>query len=239
MKLPAYLEALNLSAVPVDYTWDNMIGNTLWSTNDESSPRLAAAINPINARAAFALGVACCEWVLARVNGHTDTTDAVLRIEAGWAAVADVRYAQLPAPPSSPPSAPREYAGPLRLAMRLLKHAHELQMAGSVDVNSRTQALAMLVDHIVGRHPAFEPWLAESLRRCDEHYHDTGVPVAEQPPVPKPLFEPDFVWRDGAAEESLARLVQTLDPARNPYLRSADEMVAAGFPGQPYGRSRQ
>jgi len=237
MKLPAYLETLHLSALPMDYTSDNATFNEFWSAHDESSPRLAAAINPINGRAAFALGVACTEWVLARVEGHTDTADAMLRIEAGWAAVADWRYANLPSPSPSPPSAPREYAAPLRLAMRLLSRAHELYSTGSVDVNSRAQALVMLVEHIAGRHAAFEPWVSESLRRCHEHFADTGVPMKEQPPVPRTLFEPNFVWRDGIAEESLAQLVRALDSTRNPYLRSPEEMLAAGFQGPPYGRS--
>ena len=28
MKLPAYLDALNLAALPIDYEWDNIIFNT-------------------------------------------------------------------------------------------------------------------------------------------------------------------------------------------------------------------
>jgi hypothetical protein len=95
----------------------------------------------------------------------------------------------------------------------------------------------MLVEHIAGRHPAFAPWLSESLRRCDEHCHDTGVPIEQQPPVPKEFFEPDFVWHDGIAKESLARFVRTLDPDSNPYLRSPEDMLAAGFKGLPYGRA--
>src|SRR3989442_9399283 len=86
MKLPVYLEALHLSALPVDYTSDNATFNGFWSAHDESSPRLATAINPINGRAAFALGAACTEWVLARVEGHTDTAEGgfCLRAGGGW-----------------------------------------------------------------------------------------------------------------------------------------------------------
>ena len=237
MELPKYIKALNLSAAPVDYTWDNDVSDIIWSVHDESSPRLAAAINPINGRAAFALGVSCSEWVVARVENHTDTMDALLRIEAGWAAIADWRYAKLPRPPANPPSAPQEFAGPLRLAMRLLSRAHQLLSAGSVDVNAKTQGLAMLVDHVAGRHPAFEPWLSESLRRCHDHYPDIGVPMEEDPLVPKEFFAPDFVWHDGIAQQSIEQLVLTLDPDRNHYLCPPEEMMAAGFKGSPYGQS--
>jgi hypothetical protein len=235
-QLPGYLKALSLSALPDDYEWDNVLFNTFWNAHDESSPRLAAVINPINGRAAFALGIACSEWVLARVDGHTDTADAQLRIEAAWAAVADWRYAKLPPPASSPATAPKVFASPLRLAMKILAHAHELYSAGSVDVNSRAQGLAMDAEHVAGRHPAFEPWLTESLRRCNQFYPDTGVPIPEQPAVPRELFDPQFTLQDGAAQALLDRYVETLDPSGNPYLRSPAEMLELGFTGTPYNR---
>ena len=239
MSLPAYLVAVNLSALPVDYPWDSTISNRFWASNDEYSPRLAKALGLISARAAWALGVACSEWVAARVDGHVDTADALLRIEAAWAAAADRRYANLPRPAPNPPSAPDEFASPLRLAMRLLTNGLELYHGAGKGVRSGTQALAMLVEHIAGRQPAFSPWLSESLRRAYQHFPRVDVPVEQEPAVSKELYEPGepgFVWRDGIAQESLDRFVSTLDPSRNPYLRAPDEMRAAGFPGLPYGR---
>lgn len=236
-RLPIYIKALNLSALSVDYTWDNEIFNKFWIAHDESSPRLATAINTINGKAAFALAVACSEWVAARVENYIDTSDALLRIEAGWAAVADWRYASLPTPPPNPPTVIKEFASPLRLAMRLMAHAHELYSTNSQDVNSRTQGLIMLTEHIAGRHPAFEPWLIESLRRCRDHFPDIDLPMEKQPLVPKEFFEPSFVWMNGAAEESLVSFLQTLDPLKNPYLRTPEQMQADGFKGSPYGGS--
>ena len=237
MKLPAYLIALNLSALPVDYEWDNVVFNTFRECTDEDSPRLVEALQLVSIRAAFALGVACSEWVVARVEGHTETTDALLRKEAAWAATIDPRYAKLPPPPPSSPSAPAQFASPLRLAMKLLSYAHELFTGDGVGVRSSAQGLVMLVDHIAGRHEAFEPWLSESLRRCHEYFLASEVPVEEEQPVPQELFEPDFVWREDLVLEALQRFVQTLDPVGNPYLCSAEEMLAAGFEGSPYGRS--
>ncbi len=121
--------------------------------------------------------------------------------------------------------------------MKLLSYAHERFTSDEEEVHSSTQGLVMLVDHIAGRHEAFEPWLSESLRRCHEYMPASEVPVEEERPVPQELFEPDFVWREDLVLEALQRFVQTLDPARNPYLCSAEEMLAAGFEGSPYGRS--
>jgi hypothetical protein len=238
MKLPAYLVALNLSALPADYTWDNVVFNGIWAANDEDSPRLADALQLVSVKAAFTLGIACAEWVVSRVEGHVDTRDAFLRIEAAWAATLDRRYAKLPPPPPSLPSAPKQFASPLRLAMKLLSHAHELLHDTGKDVRSRTQALVMLVDHIAGRHPAFAPWLSESLRRCHADYARVDVPVEKERPVPVEFFDPDFVWSEQAVSDSLGLFIQTLDPATNLHLQSPEEMRAAGFQGVPYGPSR-
>src|SRR5262249_55232398 len=146
------------------------------------------------------------------------------------------RYAKFTPPAPSPPTARKEFASPLRLAMKLITQAHEFYREGSSDVKSRAQGLAMDAEHVAGRHSAFEPWLAESLRRCYQHYPDTGASIADQPPVPKEFFEPHFTFREGSAEESLARFVTTLNPSANPYLRSPAEMLEMGFRGIPYNK---
>jgi hypothetical protein len=94
----------------------------------------------------------------------------------------------------------------------------------------------MLVEHIAKRHAGFSPWLSESLRRAHQYFPRIDVAVEQEPPIPKEFYEPDFVWRDGIAQESLDRFVSTLDQSRNPYLQSSDEMRAAGFSGLPYNR---
>jgi len=177
----------------------------------------------ISVRATWTLGVACSEWVAARVAGRAETADALLRIEAAWAAAADRRYATLPKPPPSPPSAPPQFAGPLRLAMRLLSNSLENYQGGGSEVRSSTQALAMLVEHVAGPSSGFSSWLSDSLRRAHGHFPRTDGMVEQEPAVPKELYEPGFTWRDGIARESLDRFTATLDPSRNPYLLSLAE----------------
>jgi hypothetical protein len=225
MSLPAYLTALNLSAMP-DYPWDNTTFNGFWAANDEDRPRLAKALSLISVRAAFALGVACSEWVAARVAAHVETADALLRIEAAWAATADRRYVSLPPPPPSPPSVPKQFASPLRLAMKLLSHGIEHYHGTGEGVRSNTQALAMLVDHITGGYSTLSTWLSDSVRRAHLHLPPSDAGVDQEPAVPKEFYEPGFVWHDGIAQQSLDRFVSTLDPSRNPYLRSPDEAPA-------------
>ncbi|CAL8481170.1 hypothetical protein [Caballeronia sp. S22] len=235
MDLPAYLVSYNLASLPKDYPWDSVLFNTFWAVNDESNPRLASQISAISTKAAYALSIACSEWVIARVEGHVDTADSMLRTEAAWAAALDRRYAILAFPEEIPPSEPEEYAYPLLLAMQLVAYAHETLGGSGTGVRTCTHGLAALVEHIAGRHPAFAPWLSDSLRRCVTHFPRTDVPLDQQDAVPKDYFDPGFVWRDGIAVPSLERFVATLDPAHNPYLQSAGGMRAAGFTGVPYG----
>ncbi|GJH21753.1 hypothetical protein CBA19CS22_34445 [Caballeronia novacaledonica] len=235
MDLPAYLVSYNLASLPLDYPWNSELFNTFWAPTDESNPRLASQINSITTKAAYALGIACSEWVIARVDGHAETADSLLRTEAAWTASLDRSYAKLPLPDRIPPSDPQEYAYPLLLAMRLAAYAHQTLGGSGVGVRTCAHGLAALVDHIAGRHPAFAPWLSDSLRRCATHFPDAGVPLDQQEAVPKDFFEPGFVWRDGMAIPALERFVATLDPTKNPYLHSADAMRAAGFTGVPYG----
>lgn len=239
MKLPAYLTTLKLSTLPVDYDWDWEILIPFRECTVEDNPRLAEALDPISTKAAFALGVACFEWVVARVEGHVDTSDALQRVEAAWAAAIDPRYASLPQPPRSTSSPPQEFVRPFHLATKILSDVRATYTDNDLvdKVYSGAQGLVMLVDHVAGRHQAFDPWLADSLRRCHEHFPASEDPVEEQKPVPREFFEPSFVWSEDAVQEAIRRFVESLDPAANPYLRASEEMLANGFEGQPYGGS--
>ena len=243
MKLPAYLDALNLAALPIDYEWDNIIFNTFWACNDEDNPRLVEAMLLSSLKAAYALGIASAEWVAARLDGHTDVIDLKLRIEAAWASTVDWRYANLPMPEPLEASAPRVVASPVRLSKKLLAHSHEQYATGDFRLFSHAQGQIMLVDHIAGRAPAFAPWLAAALRTAALHYPvhpahpEKEDPVDAQPAVPREMFEPGFVWSDAAVEVSQRALVASITPATNPYLRPAAEMRSLGFAGVPYGRS--
>jgi hypothetical protein len=120
--------------------------------------------------------------------------------------------------------------------MKFICYAHEKSLGKGSGVRSTTQGIAMLVDHITDHHATFGSWLSESLRRCHQFLPASDVEVEKQPPVPRELFDPSFDPREDAVREALTRFVATLDPTRNPYLRSAEAMLADGFVGQPYPR---
>lgn len=238
MALPHHLDVAALAAIPLDYVWDNVTFNALWATNDDDNPRLAVALQLISTKAAFAVGVACAGWVVARVSANVDISDSLLRLEAAWAAATDWRYAAFTRQSDALLSlAPAPWAQPPYLAMKLVGLAHDFYRAGAgARMRPRAQALAMLAEHVAGRHPAFTPWLAGSLGRCHAHFPRSTPPHASEPPLPPNLFDPAFTYDAAVAGGLVDQYLAGLDPAKNPYLRSPADMVAAGFIGQPYGR---
>jgi hypothetical protein len=240
MKLPEYLKQSKLSELPLDYEWTRLIANSFQANPAESHPKLFDALQLVGVRAAFALGVACSEWVAARLEKQADASDAPHRIEAAWAATIDWRYASLPepAPPDSGPN-PDPVLEPLWLMLLVLGDDHQFYVKTYRGVKNRgvrgsALRLALLVEHITGRRSGFDKWLTASLRKARQHYPATDKPVEQEPPVPREFFEPDFKWTANATPESQARLLHTLNPAKNPYLRSREEMRADGFTGEPY-----
>ena len=181
MPLPTYLTPLRLSELAIDYEWKIPLShNTLWAVTDETDQVLADALTAIASRARFALGVACAEWVVARMVGHVDVSDAILRIDAAW--VDPTRpLGDLP-----PTQEPKQLNGPVRSAMKILGHGCE-RIAGSETTHWMAMGLSLLADQIVGRHPAFRPWFGEALRRATERF---PASACDDPIVPREFFEP-------------------------------------------------
>jgi hypothetical protein len=241
MELPDYLERKELKS-RVDYEWTRRIGNKFQAVPGEDYPKLWDALEEISVRAAYALGVACSEWAVARLRHLADVSDALLRIEAAWAGTIDWRYPTLPEPETpSTPAGPDPIAEPLWLAQLFLTDLHTgyVKTHNKVPnkaVRGTTLQLALLDKHIVPKAAGFDKWLTTSLRKAKAHYPATKASVEKEAPVPPDFFDPDFEWSEEAVAASQARFLATLSPSRNPYLRKAAEMKADGFKGEPYSK---
>jgi hypothetical protein len=85
-------------------------------------------------------------------------------------------------------SLPKQVASQLRLAMIQLSSILVTLSAGEEGVHSTTMGLALLVDHVSERHPAFETWLSETLRRAHARFPRTDPPPEQEPLVPRIFF---------------------------------------------------
>lgn len=243
MELPDYLKQIDFET-KVDYEWTRRIANGFQAVPGEDYPKLWDALEEISVRAAYALGVACSDWVIARLRHLADVSNARLRIEAASAATIDYRYATLPRPaaPKSP-AGPDPVAEPLWLAELFLTYMQDnyIKMHNGVStirVRDSALRLALLARH-VAKKQGFDKWLTASLKKATQHYPAKEISVQQEAPVPPEFFDPGFQWSPQAVLEAQSRLLATLEPSRNPYLRKREDMKADGFPGEPYPRKQK
>jgi hypothetical protein len=233
MSFSQHLIDAKVSEKPVDYEWDARKRNRILAADADTKPALAKKVGAISTRAAFAFSVAASEWVVARLSTKTDVTDAQLRIAAAWAATIDARYARLPLPEDPDDDDPDFLvADPPYLAMLLLSEGHKDYLDGKAGgVYQSALQLSMLAEHVAGRNAAFKKWNANVLTTAHKHYPKSTKPIDKQKPVAREVFDAGVAPPPNAQ----AKLLATLDPARNPYLVAAAALKAAGL-ASPYAQ---
>lgn len=222
-------DAARIAATPLDYEWDTLIGNGFWAASDESSPRLLDALETLDIHGAADVFLGAVEWCIARVQANMPTEDARLRLQSAWAATVDPRYSKLVG--SEQPEVAPDSVWTLpdwQVRQRLEDFVRVLEKGRTSKVRQHGLGTVLIAEHVCGRDAAFGPWLtnilrtkqASSPRRADDaDYTSRDLSQA----TPQQLTSP-------SREERLA----DLDPAANPYLRSAADMIALGFVGDPY-----
>ncbi len=68
----------------------------------------------------------------------------------------------------------------------------------------------------------------------EEFYELKTYDAGHEPPVYRAFFEPGFVHNDENAKKAINESLGSLGPKKNPYLCTAEEMIAQGFEGTPY-----
>ncbi len=208
---------LKMSEVPLDFEWETVIGNGIYSTMDDVHAKMHDLLDLMGVDCAYALGVASTEWVIARTEKYNDTTDAKLRVMAARAAQTNPAAATLPKTPSTKGDpATQSWTSSFWFTMRSLRFMHDAYVKGkAVDIRRNAVALIFFADHIAGRSPDFLPWLEESIRRGIKFF-----PPGEQKNlrfVPKEFFDPRIAWHSGDEAKYEKSFFAGLDRA-NPYL---------------------
>lgn len=222
-------QAAHLASLPLDYEWDNVIANGFIAASDETNPRLAEALEALNIHGAADLYLGAAERIVARVQHHMPVEDSLLRLQSAWAATVDPRYSTLAGAAPSKVAPDDAWTLPEWRVRRAIGGVVEsLEEGATSTVRRFALGTILMAEHVCGRDPAFNAWLIEALkakaqsspRRADDldyTFQDT------QPATPAELVAP-------SREERL----EGLNPAAHPYLRSAAEMSALGFTGEPY-----
>lgn len=222
-------DTARVAAVPLDYEWDSTIGNGFLAASDEEHPRLADAIEALNIHGAADLVIGGIEWCLARTQAHVQAADGQLRLQAAWAGTVDLRYSALSEMPTDDLTVEDFWTRPELRARDFLEYMTSYMAQGrTAKVRQCALGAVLLAEHLCGRDLAFGPWLVNMLR----------TKTASSPRRPDDI---DFNSRDRSLPEPQELTAPTreerlagLDPATNPYLRSAADMAALGFVGDPY-----
>lgn len=240
---PSYVEEAGITESPLKYKWSADIGLKFYASKD-ANPRLLTAIEAVGFRAAMSLGIAITEWGIWRLEGHADLKDALARVEAAWACSIDATYAKdLKFTLSDGVHEGGDsIRGPLEICLAVLGELCARYSKNSIYIVGSVIRQAQLVRYILPDKAAFDEWLSSSLRTAAKTFPRTATydrkkgifdPSAE-PPVPREFFEPGFVYSDDVSRAALRAFLKTLDPKKNPYLRTAKEVTATGFKGTPY-----
>lgn len=241
-KAPRYIESAGIIGASIKYKWSNDLA---MSFDDAENVRLYNAIDKSNFKAKMAIGALLTEWIVWRFHGRADLVDAHNRIEAAWASIIDPAYVrgldfELTDRDDFHDKAIVE--GPLEIALDFLAVISSRYIEGSIYLAEPIAKQAMLAQHLMPNKKMFSSWLSDILRRTAKVFpreadYDEGAGIydaSHEKPVPREFFDPEFKYTDGAAEKALREFLQTLDPGKNPYLRTPEEMKALGFTGTPY-----
>ncbi|PWY36407.1 hypothetical protein [Pseudomonas sp. RW409] len=238
MKIANYLLTAKVDELPIDYKWSVSIGNKFHGVTNDDNPKLGKALGQINEKASYGLVIACVEWVVARLSRHLDVSDALLRVEASWAAMIDPRYAQLSAPDAPDVDERFVLTGPLWSSLTMMCDSFEesIQTSDGTGLFDSSISLVLLGQHVVGRSPLFKTWLPDTLQRLQQISPNRHQPLPNQAPVLRETFDPAG-YVAGSEDALRDAFLATLDPDRNPYLRPVDELNALGmttpYPGKP------
>jgi len=241
---PDYVKQAGVIGVPPAYAWNNDVALKLYAAKDQNA-RLYRAVDASSFKAKMSTLAIVTEWIICRFEGLADLTDAKLRVEAAWAAAIHPAYAKslgfkMTKDPNFHNAAPVE--GPVEIALAVLGRGHDRYTAGSIYLAEMVVKQAVLARYLMPGPKAFDAWLSDALKRAaalfprtTEYDTSTGIyDATAEKPVPREFFDTAFQWSEAAAAKAIRDFLATLHPQSNPYLRSPDEMTAAGFPGKPY-----
>jgi hypothetical protein len=238
---PTYIVSAGVIGAPIKYKWNSDIGLGFYDSEVENI-KLYEAIDASNFKAKMAIAVAITEWIVWRFDGHTNLSDAHLRVEAAWASAIDPAYAKDLTLQMTKDDDTAPVEGPLELALCLLGEIDALYANGNIFLASRIVYPARLARHLMPTKKVYDDWLSATLRRTAQIFprgpkYDRKTPTydaSHEKPVPREFFDSALKYSQTASDAALNTFLQTLDPKQNPYLHTPQEMKAKGFKGTPY-----
>ena len=246
-----FLLNLNWKNTPINYEWNNDILCNISNTGD-GHLRLKKALNKMGYRASIVFAACLLKFVLIRFDGHPELSrefidDVNNRIDSVFAASINALYSPiLKYGINCKVPSEGHVHGPCSVILRKI-------MFVSIEYNKRGYYIhrhlvgpVLLLEHIAPNKKLFNEWLTNIIRKvvdafpCRYNYddglnQDDVYDYSDEPLVPLEFFiEESFLYSHEIAKQNISTFLQSLDCSTNPYLRTPEEMLEAGFKGVPY-----
>jgi hypothetical protein len=228
LAMPSLIRTLGIVDEPIRHEWDDSIKQDVLL----DQPGLRKELSATTDRGVLAFSLGSTEWIVWRLSRHLSDGIPFLVIEAAWAGIVDWRYLKSLDVPDWSETMPRPIGGPLELAFWLLRHAFIAAREGEPGWDYAA-SLSELTSRVLNRPESFKEWRDFVIDRL-RHTHPVQKDNVLGAPVPREALDAGFDYQPSMASQLLSRFLASLDPAANPYLRSSEEMLAAGFQGKPY-----
>ena len=227
LPVPGYIAAANVAEPAPRYEWDDWNLPQIFDGDDDGFKR---RLERLSYRAILGFTIATGEWIVQRFARLSSDPVPELHLEAMWAGMIDSRYVRYWEPPDS------QWLGPIRGALRLaivfsLEAMVDLDACGEVALSGDRAARVAL--RVLPDPRPFESWRDRIVARLEQLYpHEKRDPVGDV--VPREALDPAVDFRPEQAEALVRRYLAGLDPARNQFLATPEEMRVRRFRGTPY-----
>jgi hypothetical protein len=222
-----YIETAIPTPALADYKWDDANPHCAFA----KQPALRKKIETLHPRLALAFAAANSEWTVWCLKSRFDVGFLSDIIEAAWVATADPRYLLNPKP--SKQLKWTDWSGkdrePVLLVYGLLL-ASPCGLRKTGDPTEFVYHLSCLAHHLVPNQAAFKAWRQVILTRFEKLNAEGAVNY----PIPPCAADPECDFKKADAKKLFAEFLGTVSPKKNKFLLTADEMLAAGFKGEPY-----
>jgi hypothetical protein len=227
LDIPRYIRVAEIHDKSIRYTCDDADPQSVSDVDDE---RLIERAEALSFRANLALTIGCAEWVVHRYDALSPDRSPHDYLEAAWAAVVDERYLRMWDFPEE------KWQGPIRGPMAVSLHIVQEAVRSAVHEDALGVPLSYmsnLARHVLPKKREFSKWRNQAIKRLASLSPFKSAESLGEP-VPREALDLDAEFHPAETEALINRALERLDPNRNPFLCTPDEMVDQHFDGTAY-----
>lgn len=231
----AYIEALNICGLPVDFEGDMPTLDLLF---DQNVSIVDDWMDDATERSKIAFAAAVVEWIAWRLDGLVGDDALHELARALWAAMVDIRYWKGVHREQPNPGGPLDW-----ISYATWQEAEALMRLSREGKGSPENVvdLVLLARHVLPKsaRSTFKQWLLVVLdKRIGVHWQLDGDPRSRAARlgalVSREALDPTRPLDEAAMPAQVKALLRKVDWRQNRYLRSPEELRALGYVGTPY-----